>query len=64
MMSSQLGRMILDGANTSGDEMDAAPEADGGYGPMDGLLDDIARGVRAEPVVGGDRRPGNRCSAD
>ena len=64
MMSSQLGRMILDRSAATEDEMSAAPNTDGGYGPMDGLLEEIADWADDNPRVGRDRRPGSQSSTD
>jgi hypothetical protein len=64
MMSSQLGRVILGASAATEDEMSAAPDPDGGYGPMDGLLEEIAAQAGGESQVGGDRRPGSQSSTD
>ena len=64
MMSSELGRMILDRSAATEDEMSTAPNPDGGYGPMDGLLEEIADRVDDSSRVGRDRRPGSQSSTD
>ena len=58
MLSSQLGRVILSGATASPDEMSVAPDPEGGYGPLDSLLEGVADAVGK----GGDRRPDNSRS--
>jgi len=57
MMSSQLGRMILDASGASGDEMKATPDRAGRYSPMDDLLGELAVQIRVESRSRGDRRP-------
>ena len=57
MMSTQLGRMILGGSASTEDEMSARPDQDGRYGPIDGLLEEIAAQAPAESRVRGDPRP-------
>jgi len=42
MISSQLGRVILSGSSAGADEMSTSPDQDGSYGPIDGLLEEIA----------------------
>lgn len=42
MMSSQLGRMILNASASTEDEMSARPDPDGSYGPFDAILKKIA----------------------
>lgn len=54
MLSSQLGRVILSGGTASSDEMNSAPDPEGGYGPLDSLLEAVADAVGKG---GGDRRP-------
>lgn len=61
MVSSQLGRMILDRSTATEDEMSAAPNPDGGYGPMDGLLEEIADRTDSSRFER-DRRPGTQPS--
>lgn len=58
MLSSQLGRVILNGATASPDEMSVAPDPEGGYGSLDSLLE----GVMDAVGKGGDRRPDNSRS--
>jgi hypothetical protein len=50
--------MILGGSASTEDEMSTRPDQDEGYGPLDGLLEEIAAEVRGESRVRGDRRPG------
>jgi len=57
MMSSQLGRLILDTSAASIDEMTAAPDSAGQYGPMDSLLGELALRIRLRSSSNGDRRP-------
>jgi hypothetical protein len=64
MMSSQLGRMILDRSAATEDEMSAAPNPDGGYGPMDGLLEEIADRADNNSRFERGRRPGTQPSTD
>jgi hypothetical protein len=61
---SQLGLIILDASAATCDEMSAAPHPDGSYGPIDGLLDEIAIGVVADPLGRGYRRPEDGSAAD
>jgi hypothetical protein len=42
MMSSQLGRMILNASASTEDEMSARPDADGSYGPLDAIIKKMA----------------------
>jgi hypothetical protein len=42
VMSSQLGRMILNASASTEDEMSARPDPDGSYGPLDAILEEIA----------------------
>ena len=56
MISSQLGRMILDNTRSSADEMSS--DYSRGSDPIDELLEDVAT------RIGGDRRPGGRSSID
>ncbi len=58
MMSSQLGRTILGGSESTADEMSAKPDQDGGYGPLDELLEEIVADARRGAEVGEDRAPG------
>lgn len=60
MLSSQLGRVILGGATALPDEMNASPDHDGDFGPLDALLDEIAAAVGK----GDDRRPVDRSRSD
>lgn len=60
MMSSQLGRMILDVSGASGDEMTATPDQAGRYAPIDSLLGDLAVQIRDGSRSRGDRRPEER----
>lgn len=62
MMSTQLGRMILDSGAARADEMSAAPDQDGRYDPIDGLLEEIAELSRSESRSVVDRRPGSRST--
>ena len=64
MMSHQLGRMILDRSASTEDEMSAALNTDGGYGPMDGLLEEIADWVDDSSRLERDRRPESQSSTD
>ena len=64
MMSHQLGRMILDRSASTEDEMSAAPNPDGGYGPMDGLLEEIADRADSNSRFERDRRPESQSSTD
>ena len=64
MMSCQLGRMILDRSAATEDEMSAAPNPDGGYGPMDGLLEETADRAASDSRFERDRRPGTQSSTD
>lgn len=57
MMSSQLGRMILDSSGASGDGMKATPDRAGRYSPIDDLLGELAIQIRVESRPRGDRRP-------
>lgn len=57
MMTSQLGRMILDVSGASVDEMTATPDQAGRYAPIDSLLGDRAVQIRDGPRSRGDRRP-------
>ena len=61
-MSSQLGRVILDRSTATEDEMSAAPNPGGGFGPMDGLLEKIADSVDDSSRFERDRRPGTEPS--
>lgn len=42
VMSSQLGRMILNASVSTEDEMSARPDPDGSYGPLDEIFDEVA----------------------
>jgi len=64
MMSSQLGRVILGGSASTEDQMSAAPDKSGSYGPIDGLLEEIAAQTGGEASIQGDRRPVRRSSTD
>ena len=64
MMSFQLGRMILDRSAATEDEMSAAPNPDGDYGPMDALLEEIADRADNNSRFEGDRRSGTQPSTD
>jgi hypothetical protein len=57
MLSSQLGRTILDASGEAGDEMKATPDRAGRYSPMDDLLGELAAQIRVESGSRGDRRP-------
>jgi hypothetical protein len=57
MMSSQMGRMILDASGASADEMKATPDRAGRYSPIDDLLGELAVQIRVESRSRGDRRP-------
>jgi hypothetical protein len=63
-MSSQLGRVILGDSGSTEDQMSAAPDQSGSYGPIDGLLEEIAAEAGSEVSIKGDRRPGRRSSTD
>ena len=63
MMSSQLGRIILGGSASSADGMNAQPDQDGRYGPLDELIEEIAAQARSGSEVGDDRRPGLQSTA-
>lgn len=56
MISSQLGRMILEGGGTSVDEMRTTHQESGHEDPIEELLDEVA----SEIALG--RRPGGRSS--
>jgi len=64
MMSSQLGRMILDVSGASGDEMTATPDPAGRYGPIDSLLGKLAVQIGGESRSHGDRRPEEQPQAE
>ncbi len=64
MMTHQLGRMILDRSVSTEDEMSATPNADGGYGPIDDLLEEIAESVDDSSQLERDRRPGTQPSTN
>jgi hypothetical protein len=64
MMSSQLGRVILGGSASTEDEMNAAPDQSGCYGPIDGLLEELAAQAGGVSRIQGDRRPGIGSSTD
>lgn len=51
MMSSQLGRMILNASASTEDEMSARPDPDGSYGPLDAILAEIASQSLSESQV-------------
>ncbi len=63
MMSSQLGRIILGGSASTPDEMNAQPDQDGRYGPIDELLEEITAEPPSGSEGGDDRRSGPQSTA-
>ena len=63
MMSSQLGRIILGGSVSTPDEMNAQPDQDGRYGPIDELLEEITAEPPSGSEGGDDRRSGPQSTA-
>lgn len=50
MMTSQLGRVILNASGSTEDEMNARPDPEGSYGPLDAILKEIAaQGLKESP---------------
>lgn len=64
MMTSQLGRMVLDASGASGDEMTATPDPAGRYAPIGSLLGEVAVQIRGESRPRGDRRPEDFSQAE
>jgi hypothetical protein len=56
--------LILDTSAASIDEMTAAPDSAGQYGPMDSLLGELALRIRLRSSSNGDRRPEELSSTD
>jgi hypothetical protein len=48
-MSSQLGRILISGSGATADEMSARPDPDGGYGPLDAILAQLAAQAGKHP---------------
>lgn len=58
MMNSQLGRIVLGSSLAGADEMQASPDADGTYGPLDEVLASLAGADAVEPGEGEASVPG------